>query len=359
MLQLVVPGHTYNGRSQNLPEPFIDNAPGFFSFLQRERGLREATILQYHHHLRLLESYLHESHIQALSDLSAVVISAFITKFGQEGNNKRSVQSLCSILKVLRYLYRTNRLARDLSRQIESPRHYRLANLPRSISWDEVGQMLESVDRRPPTGKRDYAILLLLLTYGLRAREVAALTLDNIDWKRDRLHIPERKAGHSTVYPLAPVVGEAILEYLQNGRPKTEARALFLRAFAPYTPLASFAVSAEQSIIYSKLALRSSVPVHIPCGTLVSNAWWMLTLRSKPLATTSATERQMQPTSIPRSGRGGGRGSFLGLGLRCAQNAPKDGAGLHSVRGQGGPSMRFRGGEFSTGTKGNFQPELT
>jgi integrase len=103
--------------------------------------------------------------------------------------------------------------------------------------------MLESVDRCAPTGKRDYAILLLLVTYGLRAREVAALTLDNIDWRRDRLHIPARKAGHSTVYPLSRVVGEAILHYLQNGRPKTEARALFLRAFAPYTPLASFAVS--------------------------------------------------------------------------------------------------------------------
>src|SRR5437016_2610690 len=57
-----------------------------------------------------------------------------------------------------------------------------------------------------------------------------------------------------------------------------------------------------------------------------------------------------------RTGRGGGRGSFLGLGLRYAQRAPKDGAGLHSVRGQGGPFMRFRGGEFSTGTTGNFQP---
>ena len=61
----------------------------------------------------------------------------------------------------------------------------------------------------------------------------------------------------------------------------------------------------------------------------------------------------------PRTGRGGGRGSFLGLGLRYAQNAPKGGAGLHSVRGQGSPIMRFRGGEFSTGTTGNFQPELT
>src|SRR5439155_16496623 len=97
--------------------------------------------------------------------------------------------------------------------------------LPRAIAWGEVHQMLEKVDRRNPVGKRDYAILLLLVTYGLRAREVAALSLDDIDWKRDRLHIRGRKAGHSTAYPLAATVGEAILDYLRLGRPQTTERA--------------------------------------------------------------------------------------------------------------------------------------
>src|ERR1041385_8926907 len=69
--------------------------------------------------------------------------------------------------------------------------------------------MLAAVDRRSSVGKRDYAILLLLVTYGLRGREVAALTLDDIDWERERLRIPERKAGHSTAYPLSSIVGEA------------------------------------------------------------------------------------------------------------------------------------------------------
>ena len=73
--------------------------------------------------------------------------------------------------------------------------------------------MLEAVDRRTSVGRRDYAILLLLVTYGLRAREVANLTLDDIDWRRERLHVRERKADHVTIYPLSPVVGEAILQY--------------------------------------------------------------------------------------------------------------------------------------------------
>lgn len=85
--------------------------------------------------------------------------------------------------------------------------------------------------------------MLLLVTYGLRAREIAALTLDDIDWQRDRLRVPERKAGHSTAYPLSPLVGEAVVAYLQQGRPETSERRLFFHAYAPYTPITTVAIS--------------------------------------------------------------------------------------------------------------------
>ena len=103
--------------------------------------------------------------------------------------------------------------------------------------------MLEAVDRRTVVGRRDYAMLLLLVTYGLRAREVAALTLDDIDWSHDRLRIPERKAGHSTAYPLSPLVGEAIIDYLKSGRPTTQSRRVFFRSIAPCEPIEFNAVS--------------------------------------------------------------------------------------------------------------------
>jgi integrase/recombinase XerD len=77
----------------------------------------------------------------------------------------------------------------------------------------------------------------------LRAREVAALTLDDIDWKRERLAVPERKAGHSTAFPLSTVVGEALVEYLRNGRPETDDRHVFFRAAAPRQPIGAAAVS--------------------------------------------------------------------------------------------------------------------
>jgi site-specific recombinase XerD len=260
LLRLILPEGSNIGLAQHGPDPFIDSAPSFFSFLRNERGLREATLVQYRHYLRLLEEYLRRLGVDALSDLSPSVISAVITESGKT-INKRSVQSLCSILKVfLRYLYHTGVLARDLSEQIESPRHYRLSNLPRSISVEQVRQTLEAVDQRDAVGKRDYAILLLLVTYGLRAREVAALTLDDFDWKRDRLHVPGRKAGHSAIFPLSPVVGEAVLAYLQHGRPKTEARAMFFRVFAPYTPLGAPAVSARAKRYLRKAGIKIARP---------------------------------------------------------------------------------------------------
>jgi integrase/recombinase XerD len=107
---------------------------------------------------------------------------------------------------------------------------------PGQITWDEVRRVLDAVDRRTIRGRRDYAILLLLVTYGLRAHEVAKLALEDIDWKRERFQVPDRKAGHATAYPLAGVVAEALIDYLKRGRPETQDRHLFFRVVAPRTP---------------------------------------------------------------------------------------------------------------------------
>ena len=258
LLRLILPeyGCVIGGKA----DPFVDVVPGFFEFLRQERGLREATLVQYRHYLQLLQDHLQGIGRPLLPNLPPAVISAFIAKSG-EGRDKRSVQSLCSILKVFfRYLYRVNLMARDLAKVIESPRHYRLSNLPRSITWKEVEGMLLKVDRRSAVGKRDYATLLLLVTFGLRAREIAALTLDDIDWKRDRIDIRGRKAGHSTAYPLDPSVGEAVLDYLKQGRPKTNMRALFIGAYAPYVPLSYVAVSLRAKLYLRKAGIKVSRP---------------------------------------------------------------------------------------------------
>ena len=256
MLRLVLPAK--NGPV--LPNPFADSAPGFFEFLRRERGLRETTLVQYRHYLERFESYLRHENQPLLPDVALTVISAFVTESGRTVD-KRSVQSLCSIFKVFfRYLYSMGLMKRDLSKAIESPRRYRFANLPRSITWAEVDRMLQKVDRRSAVGRRDYAILLLLVTYGLRAREVGTLTLDDVDWKRDRLHIRGRKAGHSAVYPLAPTVGDALLEYIRDGRPETGERAIFFGAYAPIKPLSGVAVSMRAKWHLGKAGIKVPRP---------------------------------------------------------------------------------------------------
>jgi integrase/recombinase XerD len=241
LLRLILPH--YGNDAASVPDPFADAAPGFFEFLRQERGLRETTLVQYRHYLQRLQDHLQTIDRPLLPDLSPAVVTGFIAESGT-ALDKRSVQSLCSILKVFfRYLDRVGLMRCDLSKAIESPRRYRFSNLPRSITWNDVEKMLRKVDRRSAVGKRDYSILLLLVTYGLRAREVAALTLDDVDWKRDRIQVRGRKAGHSTVYPLAPTVGEALVDYLKQGRPKTTQRALFIGAYAPFPALSCVAVS--------------------------------------------------------------------------------------------------------------------
>jgi site-specific recombinase XerD len=243
LLRVVVPGFLGSGR-RHRGDPFAGVLPGFFGYLASERGLRPVTIRQYGYHLRRFERYLDRIGVRQLSELSPPLISAYVAEFAGCSFSKATVGVGCGMLRVfLRYAHREGLVSRDLSTAVEGPQTYRLADIPRSISWDEVGQVLACVERRTPAGKRDYAILLLLATYGLRSREIAALTLDDIDWKRERLAVPSRKAGHSTAFPLSRSVGEALVEYLQHGRPETSSRRVFFRAVAPVAPIGAAAIA--------------------------------------------------------------------------------------------------------------------
>lgn len=245
MLQLLIPGYTGVRRSRKPENPFEERTPRFFDYLREEKGLRSTSLRHYRYYLRQFAAYLQRIGLKDVAHLSPTVLSGFATDYGPRVAWS-SLRNACGVLRVfLRYLHREGVLKKDLSAAIEHPQTYRLSGIPRSISWDDVRRVLEMVDRRTPTGRRDYAILLLLVTYGLRAREVGALTLDDIDWRNDRLRVPERKAGHSTAYPLSPIVGDAILDYLKNGRPQTQDRRVFFRAMAPHAPIGEAAISAR------------------------------------------------------------------------------------------------------------------
>ncbi len=230
---------------RRLPFPFQDVVPGFHDHLRLERGLQETTVSHYAVVLRRLERFLGRIGLVDLGHLSPTVLSTFTVESGRD-LSKSAMHVLCGDLRVfLRYLHRSGLHDRDLSAAVDSPRVYRLATVPRSITWPEIERVLECVDRRTPVGKRDYAILLLLVVYGLRAREVASLTLDAIDWERERLLVADRKAGHNTAFPLAGVVAEAIIDYLRLGRPDSADRALFLCSNPPFRPI-RFALVSQQ-----------------------------------------------------------------------------------------------------------------
>jgi integrase/recombinase XerD len=260
MLRLAIPGFVGRGR-RSRPVPFADALPGFFGYLAGERGLRPASIDSYQHHLVRFECYLERIGVARLSELSPAILSAFTAERAGVGLAKSTVRDGCGVLRVfLRYAHREGVLASDLSGVMEWPQAYRLSSVPRSITWEEVGRVLAGVDRRSPVGKRDWAILMLLVTYGLRAREVAALTLDDIDWRRERLRVPERKAGHSTAFPLTGSVGEALVEYLRHGRPQTSSRRVFFRALAPIEPIGHAAVSIRTSHYLRKAGIEVPRP---------------------------------------------------------------------------------------------------
>jgi integrase/recombinase XerD len=243
MLSVVLVEFEPSGR-RHFATPFDDVVPGFFEYLVDERGLRPASVKSYRHHLDRFDAYLRRIGVVHVKELSPAILSAFVIERSSSGLAKTTVRDGCGVLRVfLRYAHRQGVLPHDLSDTVGWPQIYRLSNIPRSISWDDVNRVLAGVDRRTPCGKRDYAMLLLLVTYGLRSREVAALMLDDIDWKRERLAIPERKASHSTAFPLSSIVGEALVAYLRDGRPQTADRHVFFRAVAPQRPIGCAAVS--------------------------------------------------------------------------------------------------------------------
>ena len=256
MLRLTIPGYLGRGRPHRPDNPFEKQAPHFLTFLVEEKGLRPRSIYQYQFHLRQFASHLERIGINDLARLSPTVLSGFTAQYSPRVAWP-TLRNACGTLRVfLRYLHRQGVVAKDLSPLVEFPQSFRHSGLPRSISWDQVEQVLAGIDRRSVSGKRDYAMLLLLSMYGLRGCEVASLTVDDIDWRNDRFKIRERKAGNTTTYPLAVAVGAALIDYLQNARPATTERQVFFRICAPLVPITSAAVTCRAAYYIRKAGIK-------------------------------------------------------------------------------------------------------
>lgn len=229
--------------SSTTARPFMQWAPGFFGYLSDARGLSSSTIEGYAYHLVLLERFIAERGVVAPGAMSAALLDAFCA--ARRANVcARSLGTTCAALRAfLKYLFHEGIVRRDFSTMVDGPRTYALSEVPRSIRTEDVQRMFDAVDRRSIVGRRDFAMLQLLAVYGLRAREVAALTLEDFDWKSGVFHVRARKAGHAGIYPLVPAVVEAVVDYLRHGRPETSERRLFFRTVAPRVPVTHIIVS--------------------------------------------------------------------------------------------------------------------
>lgn len=184
-------------------------------------------------------AYIQKIGVRRLVSLTSVNVLDFITE-NEKKYVRKTVNDRCSILRsFLKYLYRKNIIRSELAGVVISPRIYKDESHPRFISKNQIKAVLAQVDRTIPRGMRDYAMIMLLATYGLRAIEVLRLRLDDIDWRNNLIYINTRKAGNNTVYPLSPLVAEAIIQYLKKSRPESKNRHIFLTTNAPYNSLSN------------------------------------------------------------------------------------------------------------------------
>ena len=158
--------------------------------------------------------------------------------------SRASLQHVVAQLRsFLRFLASRGDIEQGLDACVDTPRLYRGERLPRSLPWDTVQAFLAAIDRATPMGRRDYAMFLLVTTYGLRTSEVAALRLEYIEWRAERLRVPRPKIKTPIVLPLTREVGAAVLDYLRHARPDLPCREVFLRVRAPAGRLAPTAVT--------------------------------------------------------------------------------------------------------------------
>jgi site-specific recombinase XerD len=223
------------------PCPEAQRLAEFLAHLERERGWSPSTIRT----LRFrLEEFLRQfcAPPRGLADLTAADLEQAVTqKFSRDGWSRISLRDYASTLRTFfRYAETRSWSAPGLADSIASPRIFQGENLPLGPAWADVQRLLASVPGKDRTEIRDRAVLLLFAVYGLRASEVRRLKLEDLDWQRELLLVRRSKQqARVQTYPLAQLVGDAILRYLKEARPSCSHREVFLSAKAPIRPVSN------------------------------------------------------------------------------------------------------------------------
>jgi integrase/recombinase XerD len=230
----------------------------FVGYLVHERGLATPTVAN---HRGVAKAFLSarsgelDSNQTAVDGLAAEEVIGFVLVEAE----RRSAGSLNNVTTglraLLRFLYVRGYTARSLAAAVPTAPGWRDSGIPKAASPQQVASLLESCDRRSATGRRDFAIVMLLARLGLRAGEAAALSVDDIDWRVGEV-VVTGKGNRRERLPLPHDVGEAIAGYCRRGRRRGACRDLFLRVNAPHTGLSTSGISE----VVARACTRAGLP---------------------------------------------------------------------------------------------------
>jgi site-specific recombinase XerD len=213
---------------------------GYLQWMRSYRHAAPGTLKVRTHSLtRFLESLGQDATPRGLAKLDCEKVEQFVLAYAS-GNGRSARRSMQSALRTFfRFALHDGYLRQPLDRAVPTLRTYKLATVPRGLSEQQVQEVLRGIERNTEVGRRDYAILQLLSTYGVRGGQVRALRLEELDWLREEILFKAVKHGKDVRVPMTLAVGEAVLDYLQNGRPACSCAEVFLTCRAPYHPLPS------------------------------------------------------------------------------------------------------------------------
>jgi integrase/recombinase XerD len=224
---------------------------GFCQWMRQLRGTCEATLYNYSIHIRRLLDRLGEEP----GKFAARNLRQFVMEAHQECGWAAAKKCTTALRMFLRFLIAEGKCPAGLYAAVPVLAHWRLASLPRYLQEDEVERVIASCDPSSPVGRRDRAILLLLARLGLRAGDIFQLQLSDIDWKEAWIHVCG-KGRRQTLLPLTHEVGCALVEYIEHGRPRTEAEAVFVSCRAPFR---AFSSHCAVSVIVERALRRARV----------------------------------------------------------------------------------------------------
>ncbi len=260
---------------QPLPpvHPYAMEIDAFVAYMRCERGAAESTIKGRSQFLRRFFAQIQAPNGQFHELTVDRIDEALLGMVNQKGYARGSVCTWASTLRAFfRYAAVQKWCQQALADAIRRPRQFTQASLPSGPSWDDVQRLLKMTEGNRPFDIRDRPILMLLAIYGLRAGQVCQLTLDDFHWEHELLRVVCPKTQRTRTYPLIRSVGDAVLRYLQEVRPKTAHREIFLTLRRPFRPLRAAMfniVNCRMKLLgaslrhYGPHALRHSCAAHL------------------------------------------------------------------------------------------------